>query len=200
MLGGGLSTKLETSYYMSMVKIRKITRQSLRLWLLAVTIGVGLLLFGYVGLQQSLRMGLNDPQLQIAQDIASKLSQGAPPNSVVPTTLVDESQSLAPFVTIADNNINILASSGKIGDQVPLPPTSAFPDSQKRSNNWFTWQHDNDKVRDAAVIVPYGNHAGYVLVARSMSQVENTIEYITVLAGMTLLGILTVPALIVLLI
>ena len=185
-------------YYRSMVKVKKITRQSLRLWLLAVTIGVGLLLFGYVGLQQSLRLGVNDPQQQIAQDTAAKLTQGAAPRSVVPTTLVDESQSLAPFVTIVDNNSNVLASSGKIGSKVPLPPASAFPDSQKRSNDWFTWQHDDGKVRDAAVIVPYGNHAGYVLVARSMSQVENTIGYITVLAGLTLLGILIVPALLVL--
>jgi hypothetical protein len=184
----------EMSYYIHMIKVKKITRQSLRLWLLVVTIGCGLLLFGYVGLQQSLRMGLNDPQLQMAQDLASRLSQGASASSVVSTTLVDESHSLAPFVTIVDNNINVLASSGKIDNQVPLPPTSAFPDSQNRSNNWFTWQHDT--IRDAAVIVPYGNHAGYVLVARSMSQVENTISYITELAGLTLLGILVVPAII----
>ncbi len=182
-----------------MIEVKKITRQSLRLWLLVVTIGCGLLLFGYVGLQQSLRIGMNDPQLQMAQDIASKLSQGASASSVVPTTaLVDESQSLAPFVTIVDNNTRVLASSGKIGDRVPLPPTSAFPDSQNRSNNWFTWQHD--KIRDAAVIVPYGNHAGYVLVARSMSQAENIIGYITKLAGLTLLGILVVPAIILLLV
>lgn len=199
--GEGLPTKLETSYYICMIKVKKITRQSLRLWLLAVTIGTGLLLFEYVGLQQSLRMGLNDPQLQMAQDIASRLRQGASPSSVTPTALVDESHTLAPFVTIVDNNINVLASSGKIGDQVPLPPTSAFPDSQKRGNNWFTWQHDNNTIRDAAVIVPYtGAHNGYVLVARSMSQVENTISHITDLAGLTLLGILIVPALVLLLI
>jgi len=179
-----------------MVNVKKITRQSVRLWLLSVTIGGGLLLFGYVGMQQSLRMGLNDPQLQIAQDIASKLNQEATVGSVIPPTFVDESHSLASFVTIVDNNANVLASSGKIADRVPLPPTSSFPDSQKRGNNWFTWQHDG--VRDAAVIVPYGNHTGYVLVARSMSQVENIIGHITMLAGMTLVGILITPALILL--
>ncbi|MDN5275216.1 MAG: hypothetical protein JWP06_1117 [Candidatus Saccharibacteria bacterium] len=179
-----------------MSKIKKITRHSLRLWLLSVTIGVGLLFFGYISVQQSLRLGLNDPQVQMAEDIASQLSQGASPVSAIPTGSVDESQSLAPFVTIVNNNIDILASSGKIGDQIPLPPTSAFPDSQKPGNNWFTWQHD--KVRDAAVIVPYGNHTGYVLVARSMGQVENTIGYITTLAGLTLLSVLIVPAIIIL--
>jgi hypothetical protein len=181
-----------------MVRIKKITLQSLRLWLLAVTIGGGLLVFGYVGLQQSLRLGANDPQTQIAEDTASKLSQGASPQSVIPATTVDESQSLSSFVTIVDNNIHVIASSGMVGSTVPLPPNSSFPDSQKRPNNWFTWQHNG--VRDAAIIVPYGNHAGYVLVARSMGQIENTIGYITGLAGVTLLGIIVVPALILILI
>jgi hypothetical protein len=126
----------------------------------------------------------------MAQDIASKLSRGTSPRLAVPTTLVDESQSLAPFVTIVDSSIHVLASSGKIGNQVSLPPANAFSNSQTHNNDWFTWQHDNNTVRDATVIVPYGNHAGYVLVARSMSQVENTIEYVTMLAGTTLLGIL----------
>lgn len=179
-----------------MIKVKRITRQSIRLWLLVVTIGGGLLFFGYVSLQQSLRMGLNDPQVQMAQDTATKLNQGVPPSSAVPTNIVDESQSLASFVTIVDSNTRILASSGKIGDRVPLPPTSSFPDSQKRNNNWFTWQHD--AVRDAAVIVPFGNNAGYILVARSMSQTENTISYITKLAGLTLLGVLVVPVIILL--
>lgn len=179
-----------------MVKIKKVTRQSFRLWLLAVTIGSGLLLFAYVGLQQSLRLGLNDPQLQIAEDTVIKLSQGNSPQTVIPTSIVDESRSLSIFVTIVDNNIHVLASSGKVGNNVPLPPDSSFPDSQKRHNNWFTWQHDG--IRDAAVVVPYGDSAGYVLVARSMSQTENTIGYITELAGLTLLGIIIVPAVILL--
>lgn len=177
---------------------KKMTRQSVRLWLLAVTIGGGLLLFAYVAVQQSLRLGLNDPQWQIAEDAANKLNQGTAPASVVPTTIVDESKSLSPFVTIVDSDGKVLASSGKIGDKVPLPPTSAFPDSQKRTNKWFSWQHDNGQVRDAAVIVPYasGNNSGYVLAARSMSQVEDTIGHITLLAGLTLLGVILAPAII----
>src|ERR1700681_2273093 len=167
--------------------LKRMDRQSLRLWLLAVTIGSGLTVFAYTAVQQSLRLSLNDPQWQIAQDTAYKLTQGASPASVLPNNTVDESKSLAPFVTIVDNNIHVLASSGRIGDSIPLPPPSAFPDAQKRGDNWFTWQHDNNTVRDAAVIVPYqGPHTGYVLVARSMSQVENTIGHIAVLAGLTM--------------
>ncbi len=180
---------------------KRLSRQSLRLWLLAVTIGSGLTLFAYTATQQSLRLGLNDPQWQIAEDTASKLTQGASPVSVIPNNTVDESSSLSQFVTIVDKNIHVLASSGRIGNVVPLPPPSAFPDAQKRGNNWFTWQHDNNTIRDATVIIPYhGHNQGYVLVARSMSQVENTIGHITVLAGLTLIGVLLAPALIILLV
>ena len=184
-----------------MKQVRHLNRQTVRLWLLSVAIGTGLIVFSYTAVQQSLRLGLNDPQWQIAEDSAYQLSQGSSPLSVIPSSVVDESRSLAPFVTIVDNNIHVLASTGKIGDSVPLPPASSFPDAQKRGNNWFTWQHDNNTVRDATVIVPYshGNTSGYVLVARSMKQVENTIGHITVLAGLTLIGVLLAPTLILLL-
>jgi hypothetical protein len=181
---------------------RKLTRNALRLWLLAVAIGGGLTLFAYIAVQQSLRLGLNDPQWQIAEDTAAQLSQGVAPESVIPRVTVDESRSLSPFVTVVDSHIHVLASSGKIGDILPLPPASSFPDAQKRGDNWFSWQHDDNTVRDAAVIVPYHHdgQSGYVLVARSMRQTENTIGHITVLAGLTLLGVLLAPAIILLLV
>src|SRR5579862_3700856 len=113
---------------------KRLDRQALRLWLLSVTIGAGLILFAGTAVQQSLRLGLNDPQWQIAEDTAYQLSQGAAPSSVIPNNMVDESRSLAPFVTIVDSNIRVLASSGKIGTTVPLPPASSFPDAQKRGN------------------------------------------------------------------
>jgi hypothetical protein len=179
---------------------KRLTRESIKLWLLAVTIGGGVTLFAYVAVQQSLRLGLNNPQLQIAEDTAARLDGGAAPQSVVPALTVDEAQSLSPFVTIVDTHDHVLATSGKIGSVVPLPPASAFPDALKRGDSWFTWQHDNNTVRDAAVIVPFhGAQSGYVLVARSMSQVEQTIGRITVLAGLTLIGVLLVPAIILLL-
>ncbi len=185
-----------------MIQIWHLNRSTLRLWLLSVAIGTGLIIFAYTAVQQSLRLGLNDPQWQIAEDTAYQLSQGASPSMVIPHDVVDESRSLAPFVTVVDNSAHVLASSGKIGNTVPLPPASAFPDAQKRGNNWFTWQHDDNTVRDATVIVPYhqGNHSGYVLVARSMKQVEDSIGHITALAGLTLIGVFLAPALILLLV
>lgn len=189
-------------YASSMLKRQPITRQKMRLWLLAVVIGGGVTLFSYVAVQQSLREGLNAPQLQMAQDIAAQLNSGMSPASVLPPVKVDEATSLDPYVTIVDQHMQVLGSSGSIGSVVPLPPASAFPDSQNRRTNWFTWQHDNNSVRDATVIVPFhhGSESGYVLAARSMSQVEATIGHITVLALLTLLGVILAPAIILLLV
>ena len=178
---------------------KKFDRKIFRIWLLVVVVGFGVTLFTYLAVQQSLRLSLNMPQLQIAQDAANQLSQGASPSTVLSSTqLIDESKSLAPFMTIVDKNINVIATTGKIGDVTPLPPPSSFPDSIKRGNTWFTWQHDNNNVRDAAVIVPYGGaNPGYVLVARSMNQTENIVSRLTILAGFTLLCILVFSTLIV---
>lgn len=181
-------------------RLKKLPKDiAIRIYLLTVVIGFGLTLFAYIAVQQSLRLSLNQPQLQIAQDTAQELEQGESADSVVPKNTVNEAISLSPFVTVVDGNIRVLASSGKIGNQVPLPPASTFPDSQKRSTNWFTWQHDNYSVRDAAVIVPFSSShgSGYVLVARSTSQTEAIIGHITVLAIFTLLGIVLASAIII---
>jgi hypothetical protein len=185
-----------------MRKLKKITRQHVRLWLLVVVIGSGVTLFAYIAVQQSLREGLNAPQLQIADDTAAQLNNGALPSAVISPMKVDESTSLAPFTTIVDQHMHVLASSGSIGTIVPLPPASAFSDAQSRPSNWFTWQHDNNTLRDATVIVPFHHEglSGYVLVARSMAQVEATIGHITVLAALTLLGVILAPAIILLLV
>lgn len=189
-------------YASSMLKQKLLIRQNVRLWLLVVVVGGGVTLFTYVAVQQSLREGLNAPQLQMSEDIAAQLNGGASAASVIPPVKIDESTSLDPFVTIVDQHMHVLASSGSIGSVVPLPPSSAFPDSQTRRSNWFTWQHDNNTLRDATVIVPFhhGNESGYVLAARSMSQVEATIGHITILAILTLLGVLLAPAIILLLV
>ncbi len=175
-----------------MKRLKKLPKDTaIRVCLLTIVIGFGLTLFSYIAVQQSLRLSLNQPQLQIAEDTAESLNQGASVQSVLPKVTVNETMSLSPFVTIVDSNIHVLASSGKIGNQIPLPPASAFPDSQKRSTNWFTWQHDNNSVRDAAVIVPFTSRhsSGYVLVARSMRQTESIIGRISVLAGFAFMGI-----------
>ena len=66
------------------------------LWVpLAVAVtGLSALVNGAV--QQDLRQGANDPQIQMAEDAAAKLSAGAAPNAVVPNEQVELNGSLQP--------------------------------------------------------------------------------------------------------
>ena len=110
-----------------MKRTKRTNRDNLRLWLVTVVVGFGIVLFAFVAVQQALRLGMNDPQLQIAQDTAAKLAQGATPAAVMPSEKVDESKSLATFVTIVDQNTKVLASMRRstarcrYRQQVPSP-------------------------------------------------------------------------------
>ncbi len=170
----------------------------LRLWVLASVIGVGIVLFSWLAVQQSMRLGANNPQWQIAGDDAARLKAGAAPSTVVPNLHINEASSLATFVTVTDRNRKVLVSSGEVDGRYPLPPAGSFTAALPKGYTWFTWQHDGG-VRDAAVIVPYsGRHPGYVLVARSLRQVEDNETHIQNLALLTLVGVLVAPGIILL--
>jgi hypothetical protein len=59
--------------------------------------------------QQDLRLGANDPQLQLAEDTARALDAGTPATTLVATSKVDVATSLAPFLVIYDGAGNVLA-------------------------------------------------------------------------------------------
>src|SRR5260370_409106 len=63
----------------------------------AVT-GVAALVYG--ALQQDLRQGANDPQIQMAEDGAAKLNAGATPSAVVPSETIELATSLQPYVMV----------------------------------------------------------------------------------------------------
>ena len=169
---------------------------AVRIWLSVTLVGTGLLIFGYTAVQQSMRLGANDPQWEMAHDGASRLANGTAPSEVVGSTSVELKTSLAPFTIVTDRNHNIMASSGHLNNVAVLPPNGSFAASLSRGSNWFTWQPASG-IREATVIMPYGGaHPGYILVARSLSRVEQNIDVITRLALLTLIGIVVVPTVI----
>ena len=58
----------------------------------------------YLLSQQMLRLGANEPQVQLAQDTAARLSAGEAPASVVPAGTLDVGRSLAPFTILYDDS------------------------------------------------------------------------------------------------
>ncbi|HET7320440.1 MAG TPA: hypothetical protein VFI84_02535 [Candidatus Saccharimonadales bacterium] len=138
-------------------------------WWLVVT-GVITITFGtlYVGLQQALRLGANDPQMQLAQDTASQLNKGGFPTQVV-TGDVDIAHSAAPFTIIYDKSGTPIASSGSLNERVPKIPFGVLKASEGKPYHFVTWQ-PQPGIRLASVTVAAKSY--YVTSARSLYETE----------------------------
>jgi hypothetical protein len=154
---------------------------------LPLTIAIaGLCGLVYVTVQQSLRMGANDPQIQIAEDTASALAGGASADSLVPSVKVDIASSLASFLMIYDNAGNILASSAMLHGKNPSIPQGVLEYTRQNGEDRVSWQPEND-IRIAAVVVRHDN--GFVLAGRSLREVEKRISQVESLCGLAMLAL-----------
>ena len=144
----------------------------------------------YVSIQQNYRQSLNDPQIQMVEDAVSALVAGAPPVDVVPRTLFDASESLAPFIAVYDSSGTPLEASARIGDAPPRPPIGVFQYARTAGENRVTWQ-PNASTRIALVARPVPNDKGwFVASGRNMREVEQRIHVLGVHIGYGLLVLL----------
>jgi len=175
-----------------------------RVWrILARWIPLAIAIAGLGGLtyltgQQIGRNNANDPQVQIAEDAAIALAQGAEIDSVLPVSQVDAGRSLAPFVIVYDDAGMVLASTGLLHGEIPTLPDGVLDYTRQHEENRITWQPESS-VRIAAVIVRYeGDSPGFVLAGRSLREVESRdtqMLTLSVLAtGLTLAATLALTA------
>ena len=157
-----------------------LVRRALALFLPAAVVATALTGAVYVTGQQVYRQSANDPQLQLAQDAAAALDAGATAGSVVGTTPIDFSASLAPFVTVFDAKGVLLATGGRLGGHDPAPPTGMLERAVAGSPNVVTWQPRSD-VRIAAVAVHWSG--GTVLAGRSLREVERRVDQLLLLVA-----------------
>ena len=145
-----------------------------RIWVpLAVAVSA-LSLLVYVGVQQTYRQSLNDPQLQLAEDGAARLSAGASPESVAGSPTVDADKSLAPFVIVVGADDAVLASSVALDGSAPRPPIGVLDTARVKGTDTVTWE-PRTGVRIASVSV--AATGGRVVVAgRNMRAVEARID------------------------
>jgi hypothetical protein len=116
--------------------------------------------------QQSLRSNANDPQIQLAEDVAVQINGGGDPAKIVGRP-ININSSLAPFLIIYDKSGNIVASSAELNGSTPKLPKGVLDNANPR--NSVTWQ-PADGVRIASVVNAYNN--GYVLAGRNLREVE----------------------------
>ncbi len=135
----------------------------------AVTLVCGLV---YATVQQDLRQSANDPQIQMAEDLAGKLGNGILPSRVLPENQVEISKSLSPYVIVFDAKGNYLAASATLDGKPPLLPAGVFDYAKTHGQNRVTWQPRLD-VRSAIVVIPFkGSQEGFVAAGRSLREVE----------------------------
>jgi hypothetical protein len=162
----------------SMSKLKNI----IRIWLPFAVVISAFCLLAYATVQQALRQGLNDPQIQMAEDTAYALNNGATADSVITGTKVEMSRSLAPFIDIYDSNGKAMAGSGLLNGQLPDYPKGALDGAKQNGDNRVTWQPNAD-VRIASVVLPYNN--GFVMAGRNMREVEQRESQTEMFAGVT---------------
>ena len=77
----------------------------------AAIIVTGIMLTMYATVQQAHRSTANDPQLQLARDINSKISRNKPLDQLLPDDTIEISQSLGTFVTLFNEQGNPVRST-----------------------------------------------------------------------------------------
>jgi hypothetical protein len=142
----------------------------------------------YVETQQDLRSGANDPQIQLAEDAATRLDAGASAASVVDGgATVDLANSLAPFTIVFDANGTVLASNATLDGAQPVPPLGVLEAARPGSPNMVTWQ-PRDGIRIATVTAAW--KGGTVLAGRSLRTVEQRESNAELIAGVAWLAML----------
>lgn len=163
--------------------IKKVMKQ----WLPLAVIIAALGLLAYTVGQQVLRMSANDPQIQMAEDGAAAISDGAAANSIVPSGKVDVASSLAPFITVFDDNGMVIASNVELHGQLPPFPAKVLDYVRVNGEDRITMQPEPG-VRFAAVITRFtGASNGFVLAGRSLREVENRSDNLLKLSALAIL-------------
>lgn len=114
----------------------------------------------YVAVQQNYRSAANDPQIQVAEDVAFAVSHGqAPPDQIVPAApTADIAQSLSTFLAIYSATGTPIGASVALDGKLPVPPSGVFDAVKQHGDDRFTWQ-PKPGLRFAAVMTQYSGPA-----------------------------------------
>jgi hypothetical protein len=155
------------------MNLKKFTFKFLKSWLpLAVAI-IAICGLVYLTVQQVLRQGANDPQIQLSEDLAASFASSKSPSGDFPSRQVEISTSLAPFVMIFDDNGKVLISNALLDGKTPQYPEGVFEYVRQHGQDRVTWQ-PREGVRHATVVTRYSGPAGsgFVVAGRSLREVE----------------------------
>jgi hypothetical protein len=146
----------------------------------------------YAAVQQDIRRSADDPQVQLAEDAASRLDAGAPASGVLPSGTVDMRRSLAPYVMVFDRRRRVLAASAVLDGRGPDFPVGVFDSVPASGEDRITWA-PRPEVRSAAVVTTW--KGGFVVAGRSLRTAEQREDSLRALVAVTWLAALALSAL-----
>ena len=149
---------------------------SKRMWRQFIPLGIAvtlLCLLMYLSLQQMYRNNLNDPQIQVSQEVKEALDAGTAPKDLIsPGSQINIEDSLSTFLIVYGKDKKPIAATGRLEDKVPVLSEDIFMRVDKNGEVRTTWEPKN-KVHIASVIQKSNEY--YILVGRSMKEIENRI-------------------------
>lgn len=135
--------------------------------------------------QQNYRMNANDPQIQVAQDLAAQLSSGQSQFNL-PTGKTDIGASLAPVIMVIDDTGKALYNSASLGGKDVMIPSGVLDYTKANGEDRVTWQ-PKPGVRMALVVKSFvaktTGKIGYVAVAKSLTETEKRINNLNFQVG-----------------
>lgn len=136
-------------------------------------VAFGVALGAYGVMQQTLRHGANQPQIQMAAQAVETYRNAEHLAGVCDPSCINLRDSLQPFMIVYDERGNVLSSTALLDGRVPVPPRGVLEFANKAGSNVLTWQPRRD-VRLAIVVQPFrGEHlSGFALAGRSLAVVE----------------------------
>lgn len=135
-----------------------------------------LVIFGYTAAQQVYRQSANDPQTQLAQDIAQAINGGVDPTGLVGTGKIEMTKSLATWLIVVGKDNKVVADNVTLNGKTPTYPTGVLEAARSTGQDVVTWQPESG-VRHATVAVKVPNSSGQVVVVgRSLSEVEHRVS------------------------
>lgn len=144
----------------------------IRYWLplgFAITVIFGTI---YLTGQQILRMGANDPQIQISEDLARRFAESTPIPTFPNSSTIDIGKSLSTFVMIFDNQGKTIYSNARLDGKTPVVPQGVFDYTRKHTQSRITWQ-PRTGIRNAIIVTKFdGKSKGFVLSGRSLRETE----------------------------
>ena len=151
--------------------------------------------------QQVLRNGANDPQIEMATNLAGYLERSGVTDGLLQGALtgtsrgtVDMARSLSPFLIVYDEEGRALGSNAQLDGQTPVLPAGVFENARRHGEQRVTWQPARG-VRIAAVVEHVqGRQPGFVLAGRSMLEVEARTQQVRQMAAMSWIAMLALIA------